>query len=148
VRNKRFIFIPLLLIFLFSPFLALAGSNASNPENKTEKILVVTPKQAWKMIQENRGNPNFVLLDVRTPKEFFKERLAGAIMLDFYSLNFNNELGKLDRNKTYLVYCKTGVKSDSARKVMLKMGFKKVYNMLEGITGWVKYGLPVVKGAP
>jgi len=134
----------IIIIFLISCSVASTakqdqGDTASSPYD-------LTPQQAWSMIRENKGNPNFVILDVRTPKEFFAAHIEGAVNLDFYALDFNKKLGKLDPAKTYLVYCKSGARSDAARKVMLKMGFKKIYNMLGGITDWKKAGLPVISG--
>jgi rhodanese-related sulfurtransferase len=146
-RLKALLFISFAMVIAIIPLISLAGTDSVN--QKKNEILPssdVTPKEAWKMILKNKGNPNFVILDVRTPKEFFNERIARAINRDFYALNFNRELGKLDHSKTYLVYCRTGPRSAAARKVMFKLGFKKVYNMLGGIVDWKKNNLPVIAG--
>ena len=132
-----------ILVLLLSPFTACTAG--PKPGQQSSSALEVTPEQAWAMIQQNKNNPQFVILDVRTPKEFFQGHIAKAINIDFYSLSFNQELGKLDPAKTYLVYCRTGGRSGAAQKVMLKMGFKKVYNMTGGILAWSKKGLPVTK---
>ena len=132
-----------ILVLFLSPFTACTAG--PKPDQQTSPALEVTPEQAWAMIQQNKNNPRFVILDVRTPKEFFQGHIAKAINIDFYSLSFNQELEKLDPAKTYLVYCLSGGRSRAAQKVMLKMGFKKVYNMTGGILAWSKKGLPVTK---
>jgi len=42
----------------------------------------------------------------------------------------------IDRQKTDLVYCQSGVRSKSAVEFMKAIEFKKVYHMHEGIAGW------------
>ena len=144
--RKRSIFIISLIQFIIIIFLSYGVAGTPKQPPSVPSPYDLTPKQAWEMIQKNKGNPNFVLLDVRTPKEFFARRIEGAINLDFYELNFNKELSKLDPSKTYLVYCKTGGRSASAQKIMFRMGFKKVYNMLGGTVDWKKVGLPMISG--
>lgn len=106
-------------------------------------IAHVTPEQAFSLIAENAGNPDFIILDVRTPGEFPRERLAGAVNLDFRAPGFPAALDGLDRNRTYLVYCQAGVRSGSALRAMSERGFRRVYNMREGIAGWKARGYPV-----
>ncbi|MBI5403833.1 MAG: alpha/beta fold hydrolase [Ignavibacteriae bacterium] len=91
---------------------------------------------AEKLINDNRGNSGFVLLDVRTQEEYAVSYIEGAENIDIKSPDFTERLDKLDRNKTYLVYCKKGGRSSKAMEVMNSKGFDKVYNMLGGITKW------------
>ena len=104
----------------------------------------VDPPQAYALIEENRGNPDFVILDVRTPGEFSRGRIEGAVNLDYYSESFREELGRLDRNKTYVVYCRTGMRSGNVFETMKEMGFKAVYQISGGIERWLADDLPVV----
>jgi rhodanese-related sulfurtransferase len=105
----------------------------------------ITNAEALKMIQNNSANPDFVLLDVRTPDEFDAGHIENATLLDFYSATFSEDLDKLDKNKTYLVYCRTGSRSRSATDIMMELEFKDVYNMLGGIVQWQAEGYPLVK---
>jgi rhodanese-related sulfurtransferase len=63
--------------------------------------------EAKTLIDQNRGNSDFVILDLRTPKEFASGHIAGAVMLDYYSPEFQQGLQQLDRSKRYLIYCRT-----------------------------------------
>jgi len=105
----------------------------------------VSPKQAFDLVQRNKGNPGFVILDVRTPEEYAEGHIEGAVNMDFYHPGFQVELNKLDKTKTYLVYCRTGNRSGQAFELMKEQRFTEVYHMDGGIVSWRKEGLPVVK---
>ena len=66
-------------------------------------------------------------------------------MLDIFNDNFEAELQKLDKTKTYYVYCATGGRSSEACETMIRLGFKHVYNMQGGFKAWTKAGLPATK---
>jgi rhodanese-related sulfurtransferase len=114
-----------------------AGAEGAYPD--------LTPAQARELIQKQAGNPDFVILDVRTPGEFQSERIDGAVLLDFHSGNFRAEAGKLPRGKTYLVYCRTGNRSRGALKVLGEEGFRSFYHLDGGIVKWKEAGLPTKK---
>ena len=78
-----------------------------------------------------------VVLDVRTPEEFETSRIANSINIDFYNpQNFISELEKFDKDTSYYIYCRTGVRSSNSCVLMNEMGFKKTYNLLGGIVEW------------
>jgi rhodanese-related sulfurtransferase len=105
----------------------------------------LSPFQARELIVKKEGNPDFVLLDVRTPGEFRSERIGGALLIDYNSSNFRAEIGRLDRGKTYLVYCRTGNRSNGALNVLREEGFRNVYHLDGGIVKWKEAGLPTQK---
>ena len=78
--------------FLFRPSVLRAqGAEGEYPN--------LSPAEARELIGKRSGDPGFVLLDVRTPKEFDAERIAGAVMVDYLSPSFRDEMAKLDRRK-------------------------------------------------
>jgi len=77
-----------------------------------------------------------VLLDVRTPMENQMVRIPNSVLVDLNSPLFIQEIEKLDREKSYYVYCRSGNRSFHAGNYMLKVGFEKVYNLEPGIIGW------------
>jgi rhodanese-related sulfurtransferase len=77
-----------------------------------------------------------ILLDVRTPIEHQMVRIPNSILIDINSPTFMQEIEKLDKNKSYYVYCRSGNRSFHAGNYMLKAGFEKVYNLEPGIIGW------------
>ena len=112
---------------------------------KTQIIEDITPEEAYALIQDNRDNQNFVIIDVRTPEEYASGHVEKAINLDYYSETFKDELNKLDKNKTYLIYCRSGHRSGETLSVMEELGFREAYNMLGGIIQWKVEGLPTIK---
>jgi rhodanese-related sulfurtransferase len=106
----------------------------------------VGAKEGAALLYENRGRENFVLLDIRTPGEFADERIAGAVLIDYYAPTFREELSKLDRSKTYFVYCRTGNRSGKAMALFEELGFRKVVHLARGITEWKAAGLPTTRG--
>lgn len=120
-------------------------NNTAQSETKIQIIESITPEEAYILIQENKDNPNFVILDVRTPEEFLGEYIENAVNLDYYSDTFRNDLDKLDKNRTYLIYCKSGRRSENALNIMKEQDFREVYNMLGGIIEWKSKGLPTTK---
>jgi len=47
-----------------------------------------------------------------------------------------SELEKFDKETSYYIYCRTGVRSSNSCVLMNEMGFKKTYNLLGGIVEW------------
>ena len=115
------------------------------PETLTQIIEDITPQEAFALIQNNQNNPDFAIIDVRTPEEFAGEHIENAINIDFRSESFWDELNKLDKNKTYLVYCRSGVRSGNALDIMAELNFREAYNMSGGIIAWKAEGLPTTK---
>jgi len=105
----------------------------------------LSPAEAREAIGKRSGDPRFVLLDVRTPKEFGEERIEGAVMVDYQSPSFRDEVAKLDRSKSYLVYCRTGHRTNGAFKVMRELGFPHVSVLAGGITKWKEAGFPTAR---
>ena len=105
----------------------------------------VTPQEAYALIQKNRKNENFVILDVRTTKEFTDAHIENSINIDFYSPSFGDSLTTLDKNKTYMIYCRSGNRSGKTFNKMKSVEFTRLYNMLGGIVKWKEEELPVVE---
>ncbi len=86
-----------------------------------------------------------VILDVRTAKEFQAGHIAGAINLDVMSPDFDQKVATLDKSKTYLVHCASGVRSARACARLEKLDFPKLYNLPGGFRAWANAGEPVEK---
>lgn len=82
-----------------------------------------------------------ILLDVRTPGEWNAGHLQDAILVDFMAADFHTRIQKLDQEKTYYVYCRSGNRSSKASLIMKQMGFKKVYNVKDGYQELKQAGL-------
>ena len=83
---------------------------------------------------------NVVLIDVRTSDEYNSGYIDGALLIDFYDLNFQNRISELDREKPYAIYCRSGHRSGETTKLMSKLGFKNISNLVGGIIEWQSSG--------
>jgi rhodanese-related sulfurtransferase len=78
-----------------------------------------------------------VVIDVRTPAEWQQGVIAGAdLFIDYNGANFKQQIEKLDKSKTYIIYCRSGGRSAGASQIMSDAGFKNVINMQGGISSW------------
>jgi phage shock protein E len=77
-----------------------------------------------------------VILDVRSPEEFLKERIEGAINMDTGHKDFLDHLDSLDKTKTYFLYCYNGKRSARIAIYMKELGFTKVYDLEGGLKAW------------
>ncbi len=93
----------------------------------------VSVEKFQQLMQEN---PGAVILDVRTAGEFRQDAIKKAKNLDMMSFDFGQKIGQLDKDKTYLVYCRSGNRSARACGLMADAGIEKVYNLSGGIMSW------------
>ena len=79
---------------------------------------------------------NAVVLDVRTSEEYNAGHIPGAVHIDVLKDDFTQQIQPLDKKKTYLLYCKSGRRSEKALNTLYTNGFKKVYHLEGGFTRW------------
>ncbi|MDE0597677.1 rhodanese-like domain-containing protein [Dokdonia genika] len=78
-----------------------------------------------------------VILDVRTEEETENGIIEGAKVIDIYQgQGFIDEVEKLDKDKNYYVYCRSGARSAQACALMGQLGFETTYNLLGGYMAW------------
>lgn len=127
------------ILFLFAFLLIGTMSMAQTAEK--DSINVVSIEQFEKMTAKKKN----MLVDVRTPEEVAEGHLPGALNINFLGENFSQEIQTLNKNKTYLLYCRSGSRTRKAADQMQKAGFKKVYMLEGGITAWNEAGKPIEK---
>ena len=66
---------------------------------------------------------NYVIIDVRTHDEYATSHVKGSINIPYDQIDRNT---KLDKNKTILVYCKSGVRSNKAYNTLKNLGYDVV----------------------
>ena len=92
-----------------------------------------------------RADKQNQVLDVRTPEEFARGHMPGAVNIDVNGPDFQQKVGALDKNKTYLVHCAAGGRSAKACGKMSQLSFANLYNLQGGFKAWEKAGKPVEK---
>ena len=94
--------------------------------------------------QAKTQEADVVTLDVRTPGEFVSGHLVNALNIDVEGSQFDAEIGKLDKEATYAVYCRSGRRSQVAIDRMKNAGFTNLVNLNAGVQEWAAAGLPLV----
>ena len=120
-----------------------------NTQNESTLIQVsedIFPAEAWQLISKDKGTDNIIIIDVSTSKEYEDLHLEGAINVSLLSWFFKARLDVMDRDKTYIVYCKVGARSKVAKKMMRVLGFQTVYNIVGGTLLWEEEALPFAVG--
>ncbi len=88
-------------------------------------------------VEQLNADDNAFILDVRTPREVEEGYIPNASNIDIYlGQQFLAELEKLDKSKSYYVYCRSGNRSRQACAVMNNVGFENAYNLEGGIIAW------------
>ena len=90
--------------------------------------------------EKRRTKGKTVLLDVRTPEEFAKGHIPGAINADINSPDFTAKAAQFDKKQTVLVNCHAGSRGAIASAELAKMGFKTVCNLEGGLDAWKAAG--------
>lgn len=117
----------------FLIFLLIATACVSSPK-KQAQMNELAP-DAWAELQEQTSAS--VILDVRTAEEFESGYIKGAMNLDIRGgAGFLSSIEKLDKSKSYFVYCRSGARSGQACQLMSQMGFSAVYNLDGGVLAW------------
>ncbi len=102
-------------------------------ENGLEQERVVEPIELQERLQ--RGDP-VVLIDVRDPIEQQVSALPGALVIPLERLG--QRIKDLDRQREYVLFCRTGVRSARGVRQMAAAGFTKVKNLRGGLNAWAE----------
>ncbi len=106
----------------------------------SQKIKNVDAVEFKKLIDEKK----YVLIDLRTNDEIkSKGMIKGATQIDFLDKNAETTIEKLDKNKSYLIYCAGGGRSADCAELMQKQGFKEVVNLEKGFSDWKNKGFEI-----
>jgi phage shock protein E len=104
-----------------------------------------SPHELEQILQKSPEGSGCVLLDVRTPEEYASGCIARAENVSFSDPQFRKTLERLDKTRTYAIYCRRGVRASQVLRIMADLGFHEVYSLQGGIEQWKAAGFPVEK---
>lgn len=107
----------------------------------TQRFSKLTPAAAVQLM----NTEDVVVLDVREPSETAGGKIAKAIQIPVSGLAKRIDELLKHKDKSMLVYCKTGTRSGLACKELDKHGFEKLYNLNGGVMAWQEAHLPLSK---
>ena len=103
------------------------------------------PRMNKKELREKFGDPNVVILDVRTDENYKKGLWKIKSAVRESPTKVNEWAAKLDKDKTYVLYCVEPAEANSVNVAikMMDMGFKNIYVLKGGFIEWLKRKYPV-----
>jgi len=163
MMKKKFRFsVPTVWVPVVAVLLACEGCTGLGAKTRqsylAEAKRIVTELPPQQAHEELRNNPNAFVLCVCPKDEYDQLHLENSVLIPRGLLEFQvakNELyprinsGRTPRkDQRIIVYCRSGSRGLLAAKTLKEMGYTNVVSIKGGIDGWVKAGLPVVKGPP
>jgi len=89
-----------------------------------------------------KNKENFILLDVRTDREYFLSSIEGSLHMPMNTIP--DKYTSLDKDKEIIVQCKSGVRSAKVCEFLLNNNFRNVKNLTGGIVEWAKQIDPTI----
>jgi len=133
---------------------------AKNPLLTAALVGTVIAWIFWELKQMRRGfvalNPNQLVewinrkdarvIDLTENNDFLKAHIAGAVNIPLADFSATHKAVQSAQDKPVVVYCRSGVRSDSAAAKLVAAGFKQVGLLSGGLDAWLRESLPTAKG--
>lgn len=140
--------IKLLIVILSFTFISCAQNTAKKEVKDNGNNYATQDKQVVELISPKDLNAklgDIQLIDIRTPGEFAGGYIKGAININFFDRNFNDQMSKLNKEEEIYIYCRSGNRTGKAAKRLKDKGFTKIFDLQGGILNWNRNKLEVVK---
>jgi len=122
-------------VLTFLGSLLLFSCKQDTSQKPTENI--ISSEISISDAKEKLASGKYIFIDIRTPEEIEESgKVEGAIEMDFFDNEFKSKFALLDKNKPYVIYCRSGGRSGKTLKLSKKLGFKEVYDMSPGFSEW------------
>lgn len=111
-----------------------------------------TPR--WRMLKSQLNNfsaeqfasavrtmEDAVVVDVRTEKEYQFGHIPNSINMNYLAEDFLEKIEKLEKGKSYFIYCRSGRRSIRVCTWMKNGGFEnhKIFNLDKGFGDWLEH---------
>ncbi|MBT8385819.1 MAG: rhodanese-like domain-containing protein [Ignavibacteria bacterium] len=130
--------IAVLVAFLFCSF---SQAQIKSPKQILEQS---SSKITWNNVEELKNKMDseyqFILIDVRTEKEYLAGHIENAVWLPRGFIEFKIQKLISDPETEIIVYCKRGSRSALSAYTLIEMGYKNVLNLKGGFEEWVNKG--------
>ncbi|ALE06735.1 molybdopterin biosynthesis-like protein MoeZ [Arthrobacter sp. ERGS1:01] len=110
------------------------------PEN--DGALITADRLAERLARRDRGEENFVLIDVREPLEHEISRIPGSILIPVGGIKDGSALAAIPRDVPLVLHCKSGARSAQALASLTAAGFTGVVHLDGGIDAWTARDIP------
>jgi rhodanese-related sulfurtransferase len=101
-------------------------------------VPLIQPDELYQRMQDE----DIILLDTRKPDEYVVSRLPGARFVNYDRFKVK-ELADIEKDKTVVIYCSVGYRSERVGEKLQKKGYTNVYNLYGGLFEWSNRQLPL-----
>lgn len=85
-----------------------------------------------------KNNENILLIDIRNEDEFEEANIETSINIPLQDLLYNIDELQEHNGKDIVIYCRSGHRSITACNLLAMEGFSNLYNLEDGIIGYLK----------
>lgn len=100
--------------------------------NEVSMLNLIHPRELQRILEED----NIEVIDVRNAFEYQKGRIGNSINIPDHHIRYRHK--KLDKEKRLVIHCSSGLRSSLASTILLRHGFKHLYNLAGGYTGYIE----------
>jgi rhodanese-related sulfurtransferase len=142
---KSTLFSALLLFLSFTACQSPSSSEANQAETASSSTTAARSVVTLTVQEFATQSAKGTILDVRTAGEVAQGKIEGALVIDYYSPNFLDQVSQLPKDQELYLYCAVGARSEEAARLLVQQGYTKVYHLQGGIQGWSQEGMAVVR---
>ncbi len=132
----------LLMMSILSLILSACGA-APNSAKTAIDLKTLPTNIDVKTVAVIKDLPEVVVLDVREPFEFAEGHIPGVKLIPVDEVS--SRLNEIPKDKTVVVTCRSGNRSDQVTAYLQSRGYTRVHNMVGGILAWQRAGFKVEK---
>jgi rhodanese-related sulfurtransferase len=135
------------------PHTTEATETSPNPDDVSvveDSIVISAPEESIYTVDVSTfsweiGIRQTQIIDVRTLTEYKEGHIYDAINMSVDDPSFVHQIQTLDKNSPVAVYCRSGIRSIHAAKILKDNGFRIIYNLNGGLNQWIKNGKEIIK---
>ena len=150
VNRHRTIVLIVLAVVFFALAYSIGIPSRGEPETPRGDLPLdveeLEPPVVAKLLEDNR----IQLLDARTEAEIDESSIPGAIWIPLADMQSRtptvDSFPELEHAVPVVVYCRSGVRSLTAARLLRQAGFERSYSLTGGIRAWEESGYPLYFG--
>lgn len=114
------------------------GLKGGDNEELVKDSTIDVHQLSERLAARERGEDDFVLIDVREPNEFEINRIPGSVLIPKGEFLTGEAFAKLPSDKQIVIHCKSGKRSADALAVVKRIGFSDAVHVGGGVVDWVE----------
>ena len=110
---------------------ASAGAGANADANVSVSVRTLKSAEFRSAMEHSMSKQ---LIDVREPVEYKNGFIPGAINIPLSQIE--QRMGNIPRDRDLFIYCRSGMRSKNAARILRKHGYTRLVNLQGGISSW------------